>query len=217
MRSNALELLLVGSAASLLEGDDLTIDIHVSGSVPVIVKSVAAQLAHPCPNGGSTKQAIRLRSTQGARVYWAVEPLIIAAGAEHNNEFLVDIDSQSFCVIHDTMLLGRSAERPQAAIVGTHMFISQACVPLLEDGLDTKSPGAHGPAGLHGMRFVSTVIAAGWCPSPLPGLMPGLMPGSMPLAGPGALLRSMGPDATSGGSAVANAAASWWAELIQTL
>jgi UreD urease accessory protein len=209
-RGDALELLLVGSAASLLEGDDLTIDIEVSGRVPVIVKSVAAQVAHPCPNGGSTRQEIRLRMTDEARVYWAVEPLIIAAGAEHVNEFSIDIESQSACVVHDTMMLGRSAESPRAAIICAQMFIKQACVPLLEDGLGTTLPGAHGPAGLHGMRFVSTVIAAGWRPLTIPSSR------TMALAGPGALLRSIGPDATSGGSTVADTATSWWAELLQT-
>jgi urease accessory protein len=209
MRGGVLELLLVGSAASLLEGDDLTIDIEVSGGVPVVVRSVAAQVAHPCPNGGSTRQAIRLRMIDGARVYWAVEPLIIAAGAEHTNEFLADVDSQSACVIHDTMLLGRSAESPQAAVVCAQMFVKHAGVPLLEDGFATTLPGAHGPAGLHGMRFVSTAIAAGWRPS-------SAVPGTMAFAGPGALLRSIAPDATSTGSALADAAASWWAELLKS-
>ena len=206
MRRDGLELLLVGSAASLLEGDDLTIDIHASGRVPVIVKSVAAQLAHPCPNGGSTRQVVRLRITDGARVHWAVEPLIIAGGAEHHNEFHVEMDSGSACVIHDTMLLGRSAEVPRAAVVRTHLSIRQGCVPLLEDGIDVRSPGAHGPSGLHGRRFVSTVIAAGWRPPPVQG--------DMAFAGAGALLRSIGTDATSGGSVVAEASALWWAELV---
>jgi urease accessory protein len=209
MRADSLELLLVGSAASLLEGDDLTIDIEVSGSVPVVVRSVAAQVAHPCPNGGSTRQAIQLRIADRARVYWAVEPLIIAAGAEHSNEFSVDIDSQSACVLHDTMLLGRSGEDPKTAVVCAQMFIKQACAPVLEDGLVTTLPGAHGPAGLHGMRFASTVIAAGWRPA-------SAILGVMALAGPGALRRSISPDATSGGSGLAETAASWWAELLQT-
>ena len=205
-RSDALELLLVGSAASLLEGDDLTIDIRATGRVPIIVKSVAAQVAHPCPNGGSTRQTIRLQIENGARLFWSVEPLIVAAAASHRNDFFVDLDSSGSAVIHDTFLLGRSAEDPRAAVLRSQMGITLDHIPLFEDGLDMAAAGAHGPSGLHHMRFVSTVIAAGWRPSAIPGCMP--------LAGEGSLVRSIGVDATSCGTGVADAAASWWAELL---
>jgi urease accessory protein len=201
-RPDGLELLLVGSAASLLEGDDLTIDIRVTGTVPIIVKSVAAQVAHPCPNGGSTRQNIRVSIKGGARLFWSVEPLIIAAGANHQNNFLVELDSASTCVIHDTILLGRSAEDPQLAKLCAQMFVMHDGAVLFEDGFDTSTPGAHGPSGLNGMRFVSTAIAAGWRPF--------TDASQMCLAGEGSLVRTMGIDATSCGTVVSDAASSWW-------
>ena len=144
--------------------------------------------------------------TNGARLFWSVEPLIVAAAASHRNDFFVDLDSSGSAVIHDTFLLGRSAEDPRAAVLRSQMGITLDHIPLFEDGLDTAAAGAHGPSGLHHMRFVSTVIAAGWRPSAIPGCMP--------LAGEGSLVRSIGVDATSCGTGVADAAASWWAELL---
>ena len=205
-RAGALELLLVGSAASLLEGDDLTIDISVSGHLPVVVRSVAAQVAHPCPNGGSTAQTVHLRGSNGARLFWTVEPLIVAAEGRHQNTFTVDMDHTSRTVAKDTVVLGRSSEEPSAVSVRTRLSAVHGNVLVLEDGLDTRLRGSHGPAGLNGNRVIANAVAVGWTPSP--------SAGSLPLAGGGALHRSLSVDAASAGDGVASAAQRWWHEAI---
>lgn len=205
-RAYELELLLVGSAASFLEGDDLTIEITVSGSMPVVVRSVAAQVAHPCPNGGSTAQTVALRSFDGGRLLWSVEPLIVAGGAAHTNSFSVSVDESSRAVVLDTVVLGRSSEDPRTALLCAHMSARHGEALVLDDGLDTSLRGAHGPAGLSGNRVLSNVLAVGWTPA--------IEPGTLPLAAGGALHRSLSADACSAGPSVTDATKRWWSEAV---
>ena len=206
-RADGLELLLVGSAASLLEGDELLLDVRVSGVLPVIVRSVAAQVAHPCPAGGSTIQRIRLELVDHARVFWCVEPLIVTAGSRHRNEFLIDADPSSAAVVVDGTLLGRTNEDPASAALRAEVSCRFAGNVLLEDGIDTTLPGCFGPAGLNGRRFVSSAVALGWRPTLAAG-------DAMALAGEGAVLRRLGVEAASAGAVVADVASTWWSELL---
>jgi urease accessory protein len=201
-RSGALELLLVGSAASLLEGDDLSICLSVSGDVPVVVRSVAAQVAHPCPNGGATRQRIRVTASKSARVLWDVEPLIIAGDANHSSEFLVDLDESSRVIVQDTVVLGRTGEAPFSSVFQTQTTVRRAATTVFEDGLDTSLRGAHGPAGLNGNRVLSNVVAIGWDPP--------LRSGSLALASGGRLARSLSVDASTATRSVADTVSCWW-------
>lgn len=208
VRGDALELLLVGSAASLLEGDDLRLDISVSGAAPVVVRSVAAQVAHPCPNGGATRQEIRVNLSGGARLFWSVEPLIVSGGADHTNALSVDTDGESAAVVVDSVLLGRTNEDPASAILRAHMMCRSSGEYVFEDGLDTSLSASHGPAGLHGRRYVSSLVALGWRPRAQP-------PGAMPLAGNGVVFRSLSVDAAEATRAMSDTGAAWWHELLQ--
>jgi urease accessory protein len=171
-----------------------------------LVRSTAAQLAHPCPNGGTTRLRICVPAADNARVFWAVEPLIIAAGADHTNEFRFELDGSSRCVVHDTVMLGRTRDDPAAASLRALMSVAIAGDPVFEDGIDTTLPGSHGPAGLNGNRLVSTVVAAGWTPA--------RFERTMPLASSGAVQRSLNRDVCSAGASVTDAAAAWRTELL---
>ena len=202
LRAEHLELTLVGSAASLLEGDRLTIDLVVEGTVPVVVRSTAAQIAHPCLDGGSTEQHVRLRVCEQSRLWWAVEPLIVAAGGMHTNTLHVELDRTSRAVVQEVLVLGRSGERAPDASLRSAVSVDVDGAPLFEDGLDTSSPGAHGPAGLAGRRVIGTVGAFGWRPV--------AADGDMTLAGPGAIRRVLRTDAAEPIDVLSTCAASWW-------
>ncbi len=55
------ELVIVSSAASLLEGDELSIEVVLLPGARLTVTSAAAQMAFPCLHGGRTALGVRAR------------------------------------------------------------------------------------------------------------------------------------------------------------
>jgi urease accessory protein len=84
-----VELVLVNAAATLLEGDRLTVYLVVGPGSTLAVRSVAAQLAHPCPGGGSTSLSIRAEVCRGGHLDWAPEPLVACGGCRHESDATV--------------------------------------------------------------------------------------------------------------------------------
>ena len=83
-------LYVVNTAASLLEDDDLFVDIRVAAGGRLTVRSVAAQVAHPCLSGGSTALTVRARVAAGGTLTWWPEPLIVCAQSNHRS--LVEVE-----------------------------------------------------------------------------------------------------------------------------
>lgn len=152
---------LVGAAASLLEGDELRIDLHVGDGSRLTVRSTAAQLAHPCPNGGRTGFAVFAAVGSGGALAWLVEPTIVAAGGDHHATARVELATAARVLWVEELVLGRTAVEAAGAQVRTRLDIEQAGWPVWRDGLDTERPGARGPAVLDGARAISTVVGAG--------------------------------------------------------
>ncbi len=221
-RVSFIELLLVGSAASLLEGDRLMMDCVIRGPVPVVIRSLAAQVAHPCLSGGSTFQSISITARDSATVYWAVEPLIVAGQARHEGVVNVDVDGSSRVLIRDIAILGRSGEDVRTAALATRTEARVDGRLVFEDGLDTMDGGAHGPAGLAGHRVIGTVASIGErrVIEPTPPIDPlqsargsaassGLRWSVSPLAAEGMIIRSMSSDLSSA-QPIFELSDAWW-------
>jgi urease accessory protein len=155
------ELVVVGSAASLLEGDTLAVEIVVGAGSHLTVRSSAAQLAHPCPGGGRTRLTIDAEVGDEAALVWVPQPVVVCAGADHVTVARVRLAESAVAVWSDEVVLGRSGERPDGSRLATQLRVERAGRPLLVDGLDTAARGAHGPAVLAGCRVVATVHLLG--------------------------------------------------------
>ena len=107
------ELLVVGSAASLLEGDELRITLVLGPRARLTVRTVAAQMAHPCPYGGSTAMHVTAAVGSGSRLVWWPEPTIVCGGGRHVATASVDLAAGATAVWVDELVLGRSGERPE--------------------------------------------------------------------------------------------------------
>lgn len=214
-RVGFVELLLVGSAASLLEGDDLSLECFITGPVPVVIRSLAAQVAHPCLHSGETKQSISIRARDHASIYWGVEPTIVAGGARHENTMHLDVDATSQVLVRDLSVLGRSGEDSTTVGLRSSTTASVDGRLVFEDGFGSRLPGAHGPAGLAGHRVIGTVARFGQPALVLPDLPAeerrntNLRSARTPLASAGTIVRSLSRDMTSSQPILA-LADTWW-------
>ena len=192
------EVLVVGAAASLLEGDRLTVRLVLGPGASLTVRTVAATLAHPCPGGGTTSFAVDADLGPGAQLVWLGSPLVACAGCHHAGRARVRLAEGAAAVWSETTALGRCGEEPGRVAVRLDADVVGA--PLLRDGLRVGPPatGWSGPAVLDGARHVGSVALLGRRPPrPAPGEAG---PGGavlLPLAGRGAVVRATAGDAAT--------------------
>ena len=209
------ELVLVGAAAGLLEGDTVTVDLALEAGASLVVRSTAATLAHPCPAGGTTSAVVRATLGAGARLAWLPEPLVACARCRHEGRSTVRLAPGAAAVWFEACTLGRTGERPGAVALRLDATASEE--PLLRDALRLGPPMAGAPvagvaaspAVLGGAAHTGSVHLLGRRPPHLPGIP------VMALAGPGATVRAVAPDAQGLARALAPALAGFLAALTQ--
>ena len=187
--SGSPELVLVGSAAGLLEGDTVSVDVTLRPHARLRVRTTAATLAHPCPGGGSTEATVTARLGRGAALAWLPEPLVAFAACRHRARTRVMLSAGAAAVWYEAVTLGRSGER--AGAVDLRLDATLDGAPLLRDGLRAGGGTSAGsPAVLGGLRHAGSVHLLGRRPADKG-------PCVLELAGPGATARAVAPDAAS--------------------
>jgi urease accessory protein len=125
------------------------------------VRSVAAQLAHPCPHDGATELRVQARVGAGGRLAWLPEPTIVAGGGNHRTRASVVLDDGAVALWSEELVLGRTGEDPACAHLESRLSIDFAGGPLVRDGLSTRRPGARGPAIIGDARYVASAFLCG--------------------------------------------------------
>jgi len=187
------ELLLVGAAASLVEGDRLAVSLRLGAGARLTVRTAAATLAHPCPGGGSTAFDVEADLGPGARLAWLPEPLVAFSGCRHRGRSRLRLGRGAQAVWSESVALGRSGEEP--GDVELRLDVDLDGMPLLRDGLrlGPSAPGWDGPAVADGARHLGTVAFLG-TEDGAAALDPGETTSVLRLAGPGSVIRTAGPD-----------------------
>jgi len=216
-------LWLVGSGASLLEGDELAISLRLHAGASLSVRSVASQLVHPCPDGGSGAIDIDVELDTGASLCWWPEPVLVAAGGRLRSRTNVRCAGSARLRWCDELVLGRSGERHHDVGLDTAVAVDVEGRPAWRDGL-SSAPGWTGPAGIGTARYVGSLIRigphvgadgedaahpAGHAPTGAPGAgRPGADPdpwdsGWLPLAAGGLTRRILATDPAAGRAVLA--------------
>jgi urease accessory protein len=190
-RGGDLTVHLVGGAAGPLRGDDLRLTIEAGPGVRLDVRSVAAQLALPGRPGPASRLTIRATVAAGATLRWWPEPLIAAAGCDHDTVTEVDVAEGGTLVWRDDLVCGRHNENSGDVRTSTTIRYAGATLHRHDLAAGPSAPGWEGPAVLGGGRAVGTLLIAG--PDLPP---PGLLDGGavMPLTGPGILATAVAAD-----------------------
>jgi urease accessory protein len=154
-RWDGATLWMVGSAATPVGEDDITLDLHVGEGVRATVRSVAAMVVYAA-RGDGTRLTTRLHVAAGATLAWQPEPVIVTARAAHRSATVVDVATGGALLADELVVLGRSDE-----VAGRYV----GEVDLRRDGVgvsltsfDTATPGWAGPGGTAGAKVVGTRV-----------------------------------------------------------
>jgi urease accessory protein len=196
---------LVGGAAGPLGGDDLTLTIEVGDGAALKIRTAAASVALPGTTGAradadagawaGAESVFRVHATvgAGARFEYLPEPVIVADGARHRVELRVTLAADATLLAREEIILGRHGERGGECV--TRMRVDVDGVPLLRQEVTVSGTDevSLGPAVLAGHRAFGSLLVID-NDRPLTGMV-GDGVAVMPLAGPGAIVTAVAPDA----------------------
>ena len=156
---------LVGGAAGPIGGDELGLRISVGAGAFLRVRTAAASIALPGPDGLESVLRLSVTVGPGAHLEYLPEPVVVAAGARHATVVSVSLDEGASLLLRDELLLGRHGEDGGAG--RTVLRVDYAGRPLLRQSLEVSGadPASVGPAVLSGHRAVGTLLRVNDCPA----------------------------------------------------
>lgn len=149
---------LVGGAAGPLGGDELRCSVDLGPGARLEVRSVAASVALPGPNGRESSLEIHVRVGEGAALSWSPQPLIAARGARHRTFTRVELASDARLVWRDELVLGRDDEEPGSAATRLRVIRDGRVLLDHEIAVGPRHPGSLGPSGSGGHRALGTML-----------------------------------------------------------
>ena len=211
---------VVGGAAGPIGGDELGLRISVGAGAFLRVRTAAASIALPGPDGLESALRVTVDVAAGARLEYLPEPVVVSAGARHATIIRATLAEGAALLLRDELLLGRHGEAGGAARSVLH--VTYAGRPLLRQSLAVSGADSAGlgPAVLAGHRAVGTLLrvdptpdarpagpADGIAINDLAGAAPEISADAppdpdvamavMPLAGPGILVTALANDAVT--------------------
>lgn len=194
---------VVGAMSAPLGGDRLALEAVVRDGAALTVDAAAAMIALPGHRSGEEPADhagydVRLTVGDGAVLHWLPEQLISVAGSDLRSRTRVELAPTARLVLREEQILGRHGEPP--GTVTTRLTVHRAGRPLLDQQL-ALGPGApggwDGGAVLGGHRAVGQllVVAPEFEETPVTVRLLGETAVRTLLAGPGALVTALAPDA----------------------
>lgn len=187
---------LVGGAAGPLRGDDLRLDVTVGPGARVHVRSVAASLALPSRVATPSRMYVRASVAAGALLHWHPEPLIAAAGCDHDAVTEVEVAAGGALVWRDDVVCGRHREAPGDVRTDTTIRYAGRTVYRHQLALGPSAVGWSGAAVLGGGRAIGSLVVVdpAWADDGPPPRVLGPDAVVMPLVGPAVLATAVGAD-----------------------
>jgi urease accessory protein len=190
---------VIGGAAGPIGGDELALRISVAEGAFLRVRTAAASIALPGPDGLESVLRISVSVGSGACLEYLPEPVVVTARARHATVVSVSLDEGGSLLLRDELLLGRHGEDGGAA--RTVLRVDYAGRPLLRQSLEVSGvePASRGPAVLAGHRAAGTLLRVNHRPvEPPPCIVPATTEvAALPLAGPGVLVTAVAHDAVT--------------------
>lgn len=157
----AVRVAVVQTAAMLVQGDDVRLDVHVGPGARLELEEVSATVAHPVtPGCASIAQSSRVVVEDGAALALLERPLVLAAGTRLDRRTDVVLAGAARCLHREVVVLGRAGEAPGAAVVRVRVVRDGR--PVFDDALDSRDLLALGSAAVTGdFRAVGSVALYG--------------------------------------------------------
>jgi urease accessory protein len=174
-RPAAGEYWLVGTSASPVADDDVTVRVTVRRECRAVVRTNAATILWA---GRGSRHEVLAEVGPGGHLEWRPEPVVATGRCDHHQSATVELAAGATLLWREVLVLGRHGEEPGRLRSDLEVRIGGA--PLFCHTLEIGPPGWDGPTVLGGHRAVAFALTAGagrpapeagpqWCVTPLDG------------------------------------------------
>ncbi|MER7247508.1 urease accessory protein UreD [Kribbella sp. NPDC000426] len=150
---------LVAAGALLLAGDEVRIEIAVSGPARLEIVETAGTVAYAM-RGGSARWDVDIRLTDGASLQWYAEPFVVSAGADVTRTLTARLETTCTAQLRESLVLGRYGEVGGTLRTATRAWLDDDL--LLAEDLDLSPETRTGWAILGSARCLDSVTALGF-------------------------------------------------------
>jgi urease accessory protein len=187
------EVHLVGGAAGPIGGDELRLDIEIGQAATLVVRTVAATVALPGPDGAPSHVDVRVSVADDGCLWWVPEPLVAATHCRHVTSSTVELADRARLVWRDELVCGRYGETPGDARITTDVTLAGRPLYRHELAVGPNAAGWDGPAVLGPARAAGSVLVVDPRPPTATAPADGYA-AVLSLAGPAVLLTAVGTD-----------------------
>lgn len=180
---------MVGTAASPVGDDDVSIEVTALVEGDLKIRSSAASIAYA---GGPSRWQVHAAAESRSKLSWWPEPLIVTSGADHRQATLLECALDAEVEWAELVILGRHGESPGSAQLRLDANVDGKALLRHELHLGPSARGWDGPAVLAETRAVANVLITGPQLAPPPCLI-GQGWAWLELEGPGWLLLAVAP------------------------
>jgi urease accessory protein len=150
---------LVPDQAVLLADDQVTVSVRVGTGQALAIVEPGGTVAYAM-RGRAATWDVRIEVEPGGSLVWLGEPFVVAEGAAVRRRTSVELAEDARVVLRETLVLGRSGERPGS--LATRTDVHRDGVPVLVEELDSA-------VGLGAHRVVDQVLCLGGFEAQAPG------------------------------------------------
>jgi len=154
----AARVALVPTRALLLAGDAVEVECEVGDGLTLHVQETSGTVAYDM-RGGSAAWSFTAWVGVGSRLVLDALPWVSSGGSHVTRTTSIELDAAATLLARETLVLGRSGERPGA--LQSRTTITRQARPLLVEELRSEHVAPH--------RVLDSVLAVGTCEEPPPG------------------------------------------------
>jgi urease accessory protein len=161
LRCSGGRVLVVGSAAGPVGGDELHLHLRVEAGAHVSIGTVAATMIWPGPFGQPSTTCLTIDVGADAHVDWHPCPTVSVAGSNHRMSTRVRLDPGATCRVVEELALGRGDEASGA--LDATVRVERAGTPLVHhrERFGPGVPGWGSTTAVASSRFVHQEFAVG--------------------------------------------------------
>lgn len=161
IRRTPERILVVGSAASPVGGDELDLEVVVGAGASADVGTAAATVVWPGPSGAWSAQITRIRVAECGAVRWRPEPVVSVAASRHRSSLTVDLADGATAELWEEVSLGRTGERPGRLDLEVRVTRRGQVVVHHTERLGPDVPGWGSAVHLGGARHLLSGVVVG--------------------------------------------------------
>jgi urease accessory protein len=151
----------IASSAGPIGGDDLRLRVRVGPGAALVLRSVAAAIVLPGPDGRPSRLVVEVDVEEGGALDLALVPQVLAHRCDHETTTTVRLAAGATLRLREVTVLGRHGEPGGSLLSRLRIDREQRALVRSDLAVGPRWPGSQGPAGVGTARCIGSDLVVG--------------------------------------------------------